>query len=49
MALANLTICYTGRNIKSAYNKNKFKTSAPNWYDEFDLIFRHSRLFWVHY
>ena len=37
MALANLRIYYTWKNIKSAYNKNKFKISAPIWNDEFDL------------
>ena len=36
MALANLSIYYTWKYIKSAYN-NKFKISAPAWYDEFDL------------
>ena len=25
MTLANLSICYTWKNIKSAYNNNKFK------------------------
>ena len=35
--LANLSIYYTWKNIKSAYNNNKFKTSAPTWNDEFDL------------
>ena len=30
MALANLSICYTWKNIKSKYNNNTFKTSAPN-------------------
>ena len=29
MALANLSIYYTWKNIKSAYNNNKFKISAP--------------------
>ena len=24
-------------NIKSSYNKNKFKISAPTWNDEFEL------------
>ena len=38
MALANLSIYYKWKNSKSAYNKNKFKTSAPNWNDEFDLL-----------
>ena len=37
MALANLSIYYTWKNIKSAYNNNKFKMSAPAWNDEFDL------------
>ena len=37
MALANLSIYYTWKNIKSAYNNNKFKISAPAWNDEFDL------------
>ena len=29
MALANLSIYYTWKNIKSEYNNNKFKISAP--------------------
>ena len=29
MAFANLSIYYTWKNIKSAYNNNKFKISAP--------------------
>ena len=37
MALANLSIYYTWKNITSAYNNNKFKISAPTWIDEFDL------------
>ena len=37
MVLGNLSIYYTWKNIKSAYNNNKFKISAPTWYDEFDL------------
>ena len=37
MALANLSIYYTWKNIKSEYNSNKFKISAPTWNDEFDL------------
>ena len=35
--LANLSIYYTWKNIKSAYNNNKFKISATTWNDEFDL------------
>ena len=37
MALVNLSIYYTWKNMKSAYNNNKFKISAPTWNDEFDL------------
>ena len=36
MALANISIYYTLKNIKSEYN-NKFKISAPTWNDKFDL------------
>ena len=37
MALANLSIFYTQKNIKSEYNSNKFKISAPTWNYIFDL------------
>ena len=37
MALANLSIYYTWKNIKSKYNNNKFKIFAPTWNDTFDL------------
>ena len=37
MALANLSICYTWKNIKSECNDNKFKISAPTWNNAFDL------------
>ena len=37
IALANLSIYYTWKNIKSTYNNNKFKTSAPTWNDIFVL------------
>ena len=36
-ALANVSICYTWKKIKSEYNNNKFKISAPTWNDEFNL------------
>ena len=29
IALVNLTIYYTWKNVKSTYNNNKFKISAP--------------------
>ena len=37
MALANLSIYYTWKNIKSEYKNNKLKISAPTWNDTFDL------------
>ena len=37
MALANLSIYYTGKNIKSEYSNNKFKISASTQNDTFDL------------
>ena len=37
VALANLSIYYTWKNIKTSYNNNKFKISAPAWSEEFKL------------
>ena len=37
MALGSLSIYYTWKNVKSTYNNNKFKTSAPTWNEAFDL------------
>ena len=37
MALGNLSIYYTLKNVKSTYNNNKFKISAPTWNETFDL------------
>ena len=34
MALDNLSIYYRLRNIKYAYNNNKFKISASTWTDD---------------
>ena len=31
IALSNLSIYYTWKNIKNSYNNNKFKISAPMW------------------
>ena len=36
-ALGNLSIYYTWKNVKSTYNNNKFKISAPTWNKTFDL------------
>ena len=33
MELANLSVYCTWKNIKSAYNNNKFKIYAPTWND----------------
>ena len=37
MALANLSIYYTWKNIKTEYSNNKFKISVPTWNETFDL------------
>ena len=37
MALGSLSIYYTWKNVKSTYNNNKFKISAPSWNETFDL------------
>ena len=37
VALSNLNIYFTWKNIKSSYNNNKFKISAPTWSEEFEL------------
>ena len=35
--MANLSIYYSWKNIKSEYKNKKFKISAPTWNDTFDL------------
>ena len=37
IALSNLSIYYTWKNIKSSYNNNKFKISTPTRNHEFEL------------
>ena len=37
VALSNLSIYYTWKNIKNSYNNNKFIISAPTWNEEFEL------------
>ena len=37
VALSNLSIYYTWKNVKSLYNDSKFKISAPIWSEEFKL------------
>ena len=37
MALANLSISYTWKKLKSTYDNNKFKISAQTWNETFDL------------
>ena len=37
IALSNLSIYYTRKNIKKSYQDNTFKISAPTWYEGFEL------------
>ena len=37
IGLSNYSIYYTWKNIKSSYNNNKFKISAPTWNNKFEL------------
>ena len=37
IALANLSIYFTWKNVKSEYRNNNFKISAPTWKKEFDI------------
>ena len=36
-SLSNLCIYFTWKNVKSSYNNNKFKISAPTLNDKFEL------------
>ena len=47
MALANLSIYYTWKNVKSIYNNNKFKISALTWND--NLIYLMDRIIYQLY
>ena len=35
VALSNISIYYTWKNIKTSYKINKFKISAPTWHEDF--------------
>ena len=37
VALSNLSIYNTWKNVKSSYDNSKFKISAPTWTEEFEL------------
>ena len=37
IALSNLSIYYTWKNIENSYNNNNFKISAPIWNYKFEL------------
>ena len=37
VALSNLSIYYTWKNIKKSYKNNKFKISTSTWNEEFEL------------
>ena len=41
MALVNLIIYHTWKNIKSEYNDNKLKISAPTWNDALICLMNH--------
>ena len=54
IALSNLSIYYTWKNIKSSYNNNEFKMWVPTWNDTFELpdgsySVSDSILFWVYF
>ena len=54
IALSNLSIYYTWKNIKSSYNNNEFKIWVPTWNDTFELpdgsySVSDSILFWVYF
>ena len=38
VALSNLSIYYTWKNIKKSYNNNKFKISASTWDEELNYL-----------
>ena len=37
IALSNLSIYYTWKNVKNSYKNNEFKISVPTWNEEFEL------------
>ena len=41
IALSNVSIYYTWKNLKSSYNDNKFKISAPTWSDNLNFQMDH--------
>ena len=41
VALSNLSIYYTSKNIKKLYKNNKFKISAPTWNENFNYLMDH--------
>ena len=44
IALSNLSIYYTWRNIKSSYNNNKFKISTPTPHEIINLNYQMDRI-----
>ena len=38
VALSNVSIYYTWKNIEKSYKNNKFKISAPTWNEELELL-----------
>ena len=37
IALSNLSIYYTWKDIKCSYSNNRFKISTPTWNEKFEL------------
>ena len=41
VALPNISIYYTWKNIKNSYKNNKFKVSAPTWNENLNYLIDH--------
>ena len=53
IALSNLSIYYTWKNIKQSHKNKKIKISAPTCNEELNylmdhILYRYSRLFWAY-
>ena len=46
VALSNLSIYYTWKNVKSTYNNNKFKIPAPTWSEDSSYQMDHIQ-YWI--
>ena len=48
VALENLSIYYTWKNMRKQYKNNKLKTIAPIWNEEFELPDGNNEIIWQH-